>query len=122
MAETDPEVPEENEVPAGSEVPEGAAVFPLIPPELGAHPLLLAVLHSVVFLSGSDDALVNPAAAEEALQYISNYLQRLQGDDRRRVQEDLSALAAYARHEKWPKQLIQFLKTFLADYGVAESE
>ena len=54
-------------LPSGGEVPEGAAVFPEIPPELGVHPLLLAVLHAVVFLSGSDDVLVNPAAAEESL-------------------------------------------------------
>ena len=37
------------------EVPDGAAVFPLIPAELGVHPLLLAVLHAYVFLDGSDD-------------------------------------------------------------------
>ena len=32
------------------DVPEGAAVFPLIPAELNIHPLLLAMLHCVVFL------------------------------------------------------------------------
>ena len=46
-----------------AEVPEGAAVFPLIPPELGVNPLLLAVLHATVFLAGSDEKIVNPAAA-----------------------------------------------------------
>jgi hypothetical protein len=105
-----------------SQVPEGAAVFPEIPPELNVHPLLLTVLHAVVFLSGSDDALVNPAAAEEALEYMAAYLQRLAGNERRRVQEDLAALTVFARQEKWPKQLVQFLKTFLADYGVENSE
>ncbi len=103
-------------------VPEGAAVFPAIPAELGVHPLLLATLHAVVFLSGSDDTLVNPAAAEEALEYLASYLQRLSGPDRRRVQEDLAALTAFARQEKWPKQLVQFLKTFLADYGVEQDD
>jgi hypothetical protein len=112
----------DEDLPEGAEVPEGAAVFPPIPPELGVHPLLLAVLHSVVFLSGSDDEIVNPAAAEEALEYLSAYLQRLAGDERRRVQEDLAALAVFARQEKWPKQLVQFIKTFLADYGVEKSE
>src|ERR1700731_4589492 len=58
----------DEELPEGAEVPEGAAVFPPIPPELGVHPLLLSVLHAVVFLSGSDDDIVNPAAAEEALE------------------------------------------------------
>jgi hypothetical protein len=103
-----------------SEVPEGAAVFPLIPPELGVHPLLLATLHSVVFLSGSDDALVHPDAAEEALHYVAGYLQRLQGRDRERLREDLACLTAFARQEEWPKQLVQFLKTFLNDYCVEE--
>ena len=34
------------------EAPDGAAVFPLIPPEFGVHPLLLAVLHALLSLSG----------------------------------------------------------------------
>ena len=108
--------------PAEPEVPEGAAVFPLIPAELGAHPLLLAVLHATVFLSGSDDDIVHPAAADEAVQYLADYLQRLDGDDLRRVHEDLAALTAFARQEKWPKQLVQYLKNFLSDYGVGAAE
>jgi hypothetical protein len=107
---------------ADPEVPEGAAVFPLIPLELGAHPLLLATLHSVVFLSGSDEDLVNGAAAEEALQYVAGYLQRLQGAELERVREDLECLVAFAKREKWPKQLVTFLKTFLAEYGVEHEE
>src|SRR3954454_18464317 len=94
------------------QVPEGAAVFPLIPAELGVHPLLLATLHAVVFLSGSDDEVVHPDAAEEALEYLAGYLQRLEGPARDRVREDLLALRAFAAQEKWPKQLQQFLKTF----------
>jgi hypothetical protein len=102
------------------EAPEGAAVFPLIPADLGVDPLLLAVVHSAVFLSGSDENIVHAAAAEEALEYLAGYLQRLDGDRLRRVREDLACLAAFARQEKWPKQLTQFLKTFLADLGVGE--
>ena len=48
------------------ETPEGAAVFPLIPEELGVHPLLLAALHAYVFLEGSEAKVLNPAVAEEA--------------------------------------------------------
>jgi hypothetical protein len=103
-------------------VPDGAAVFPAIPEELGVHPLLLTALHAIVFLSGSDDSIVNPAAGDEAVEYMAAYLQRLGGADRRRVKEDLHTLAAYARQEKWPKQLVQFLKTFLTDYGVEKAE
>ena len=93
----------------------------MLPPQALPRPLH-AVLHAVVFLSGSDEAVVEPAAGDEALQYLAGYLQRLQGDSLRRVQEDMACLVSYARQEKWPKQLVQFLKTFLADYGVESSE
>jgi hypothetical protein len=105
-----------------NDVPEGAAVFPLIPAELGAHPLLLGVLHAVVFLEGSGGDVVNGDAANEALEYLATYLQRLSGNDLRRAREDMHALLSLAKHEKWPRQSVQFLKTFLADYGVGEPE
>jgi hypothetical protein len=100
------------------EVPDGAAVFPDIPAELNVHPLLLAVLHAIVFLAGSADEIVQPAAGEEALQYVADYLQRLSGPDLRRAREDLDALLAYAKQQGWPKQLQHFLTSFLADFGV----
>lgn len=101
-----------------SEVPEGAAVFPLIPAELGIHPLLLAVLHAVVFLEGSGADVVNSAAAQEQLEVVASMLQRLGDDNLRRVREDMATLVGYAKHEKWDKGSIQFLKNFLDDYGV----
>ncbi|OWK37989.1 hypothetical protein FRUB_07109 [Fimbriiglobus ruber] len=100
------------------ESPDGAAVFPLIPAELGVHPLLLGMLHAYVFLEGSEDHVVNGAAAEEGMQYLATYLQRLTGADLKRVREDLQALVGYAKHEKWPKQQIRFLQDFLDDNGV----
>ena len=106
---------------AESAVPEGAAVFPLIPEELGVHPLLLAVLHAVVFLDGSDEEVVHPDAADEALEYLAGYVQRLAGDDLRRAREDMATLASFAHQEKWPKQMTRFLKDFLQTYG-AEGE
>ncbi len=102
------------------EAPDGAAVFPLIPAELGVDPLLLAVLHAAVFLSGSDDAVVHPDAADEAMEYLATYLQRLDGERLRKVREDLACLGAYGRREGWPRQLTLFLKTFLADFGVGD--
>jgi hypothetical protein len=105
------------------EVPDGAAVFPDIPAELNLNPLLLAVVHTVVFLAGSDDEIVLPAAADEALGSIAGYLQRLSGPDLQRTQEDIAALLAYAKQQGWEKQLQHFLQTFLADLGVGgESE
>lgn len=103
------------------EVPEGAAVFPLVPEELGVHPLLLAVLHAVVFLEGSDPDVVRTDAANEQLELIATQLQRLKGDDLRRVREDLLVLADYGRHAGWDKSAIVFLKSFLKNFGVDPS-
>jgi len=97
---------------------DGAAVFPLIPIELGVQPLLMGVLHAYVFLEGSEEKVVNGGAAEEAMQYLATYLQRLDGADLRRVKEDLATLVGFAKMEKWPKQQIRFLVDFLADNGV----
>lgn len=102
------------------EAPEGAAVFPLIPAELGVHPLLLAALHAFVFLEGSDQAVLNPAVAEEAMNYLVTYLQRLEGNDLRRVKEDMATLATFAKTDGWPKQQVRFLQEFLKDNGIAK--
>ncbi len=111
----------EDELPEG-DVPEGAAVFPLIPAELGVNPLLLGVLHATVFLAGSEKEVVDPAAAQEAMEYLAGYLQRLEGDALARVREDMACLVAFARQEQWPKQLIQSLKSLLDDFGVGRTE
>ena len=102
-----------------SEAPDGAAVFPLIPPELGVSPLLLGVLHAYVFLEGSDEAVLNGAIAEEAMQYLATYLQRLDGPELARVREDLQTLAGFAKSEKWPRQQVRFLQDFLEENGIA---
>jgi hypothetical protein len=101
------------------DVPEGAAVFPLIPPELGVQPWLLATLHAFVFLDGSDESVLDPDAAGEALEYLTGYVQRLSGVELRRAREDLETLVAFGRSEKWPRENVEFLQTFLDHCGVA---
>src|SRR5262245_37889939 len=96
------------------QVPEGAAVFPLIPEALGVDPLLLAVLHAVVFLDGPSAVLMAPAAGQEAFDHIVGYLRRLEGPRRERVREDLACLIAFARQENWSREQVRFLKDFLA--------
>lgn len=100
------------------DTPDGAAVFPLIPEELGIHPLLLAVLHAYVFLEGSEEQVLNGAVAEEAMQYLVTYLQRLGGADLKRVKEDFATLAGFAKSEKWPKQQVRFLQDFLSEHEI----
>lgn len=105
-----------------SQVPEGAAVFPEIPPELLVNPLLLVVVHAVVFLVGSERSIVNPDAADEAIERIADYLQRLEGDRLRAVKEDMACLVAFAKQEKWSRGLIESLRSFLSDLGVEEEQ
>lgn len=122
-AEEDDDIPEDDEAEDGDDagdVIEGAAVFPEIPPELGVHPLLLGIIHAFVFLDGSDPEIVNPAAGAEAMEYLAVYLQRLNGADLKRAKEDMETLVGYAKEQKWPKQYVLFLKSFLAETGVAE--
>ncbi|MEI7685128.1 MAG: hypothetical protein WCL32_08885 [Planctomycetota bacterium] len=116
----DHEQDHEDEDPCGppGDVPEGAAVLPLIPKELGIHPLLLATLHAVVFLDGSSEDVMNDSAANEALNYMATYLQRLEGADLKRIREDIICLADFAKQEKWPQEETLFLSTFLDDFGV----
>ena len=102
----------------GNEVPEGASVFPLIPAELGINPLLLAALHAIVFLDGSEQSIVNAAAAQEALEHVAGYFQRLSGPQLQKVREDMDCLAGFARQERWSKQQVRFLKELLENYGV----
>ncbi len=103
-----------------AEVPEGAAVFPEIPEELGVDPLFLAVLHATVFLAGSTEDVVNGPAADEAVQVMAGYVQRLDGARLARVREDLECLVAYARQCQWPREMVRFLQSFLADFGVSK--
>ena len=108
--------------PAASETPDGAAVFPLIPEELGVHPLLLAVLHAYVFLEGSEEVVLNGAVAEEAMEYLITYLQRLKGADLQRLREDFQTLVGFAKHEKWPRQQLRFLQDFLKENAIGEDQ
>jgi hypothetical protein len=100
------------------EVPEGVSIFPEIPEELGIHPLFLAMLQSYVFLAGSEENIVHPAAAEEALGMMEAYLQRIKGPDLKRLKEDIETLIGFAKDEKWDPDSIEFLKEFLSMNGI----
>ena len=102
------------------DMPEGAALFPLIPAELGIHPLLLATLHAIVFFDGSDVAILNEDAANASLTYLATYLQRLKGPDLKRIREDMDCLIAFGKQEDWPKEEMQFLQEFLKEFGVGQ--
>jgi hypothetical protein len=64
--------------------------------------------------------VLNAAVAEEAMNYIVSYLQRLDGNDLRRVREDMAALVGFAKTEAWPKQHVRFLQDFLKENGIGQ--
>jgi len=101
-----------------NEIPDGAAVFPPIPPELNVDPLLLAVLHAIVFVAGSDESIVHPEAGEETIAAIAGYLERATGEQREYVRKELIALRRFAREQGWPKQFTEFLKSFPKEFGL----
>ena len=100
------------------EVPEGAAVVPLIPEKAGVNPLFLAVFHALVFLEGSSEEIIDPAAADEAAQYLATYLQRLSSEELRQLKEDLKRLSDYARRQRWSADQQQLVDDFLEHYGI----
>ena len=104
------------------EVPDGAAVFPDIPVELNISGSLLAILHAVVFIAGSDEKIVHPAAGDEALGTIAGYLNRLNGKERIRILDDVKALRDFAKEQGWPKQLRSFLKDFPDNFGITTDQ
>ena len=104
------------------EVPEGTAIFPEIPDQVGANPLLLSLLHFVVFIAGSDEAVCNQEAGAAILDQVATYLQRLSTKEVARLKEDLAVLAAFARDQKWEAGTVEVLDTFLDDMGVGEGE
>ena len=102
------------------EVPDGAAVFPLIPMELGIHPLLLSTLHAMVFLAGSSDEILNEAAANEALDHLAAYLGRLNRAESRRIREDAECLLSYGQEQGWSTEMLHSLKALLDESGLAD--
>jgi hypothetical protein len=106
--------------PDGEDVPEGAAVVPLIPENAGVNPLFLAVFHALVFLEGSSEEVVDPTAADEAVQYLTTYLQRLSADDLAKLKKDLDRLAEHARRQKWSPDQLKLIQDFFQHYGIRE--
>ena len=103
-----------------AEVPEGSALLPEIPDGLVSNPANLAIIEAVVFLSGSDDEVVNPLASEEILGRMIDHMQQMKPDHRRVFLLDLAALKKHATAEKWDDSAIDFLGQFadlLSDKG-----
>lgn len=110
---------DDDEGPA-EEIPglEGIALFPDIPQELGIDPLLESLLSMVVFITASDEDLVNPAAADEAFTHLQNVLSKL-GDKRlARIREELVVIAGWVKDQGLGSEAVEFIENFLDEMGV----
>ena len=91
------------------EVPEGVALLPEVPDSLGLHPFSLAILDTVVFLTGTDEELMHQGAADEMFGRLIEHLNKLQPAEKQRFHDDLNKLGEYGRSNGWEADAITFL-------------
>lgn len=94
-----------------------SAELPLVPEDAGVHPMLLAVLHSAMFLDLSEEPTVESNAARAVLERIGLYVQRLSDEEVEELAESLSALAERGEREGWPPPAIEFVRSFVENCG-----
>ncbi|MFC1641154.1 hypothetical protein ACFL5O_00485 [Myxococcota bacterium] len=99
-----------------------ALALPHVPEDLGVDPLLLALLHTTAFLDFSDDDAVEPEAANEALERVEQYIQRLSEDRLSTIQADLDRLEEYASDAGWPEDMVDFVRDFLYNCGIGDDD
>jgi hypothetical protein len=98
------------------------SMLPVIPPELGIEPLLLALLQLAGFLDLSDDQLVDAGAATDALEHLGLYVQRLDEKRLAELQAQLDRLLDHAQKSNFLPEQIEFIKDFLFNCGVLDDE
>lgn len=96
--------------------------LPVIPDSLGIDPLLAALIHLTAFLDFSDDDTIASDAANEALEHVELYVQRLSEDRLDEIQSQLEKLEAYATQEGWSEDLVEFIRDFLYNCGLGEDD
>jgi hypothetical protein len=97
-------------------------MMPSVPEDLGIDPLLLALLHTTAFLDFSDDDTVEPEAANEALERVEQYVQRLPEERLSALQKDLEKLEQHATQAGWPEDMIDFVRDFLYNCGIGDED
>jgi hypothetical protein len=98
------------------------SMLPVIPPELGIEPLLLALLQLAGFLDLSDDQLVDAGAATDALEHLGLYVQRLDEKRLAELQAQLDRLLDHAQKSNFLPEQVEFIKDFLFNCGVLDDE
>lgn len=99
---------------------DGAGLLPVVPPELGIDPLLIALLHAAAFLDLSDDDSVDPELAGDVLEHVGMYVQRLPAERVQDIERQLRTLSEHAEAQRWPEELVDFVASFLYNCGIGE--
>jgi hypothetical protein len=96
--------------------------IPVVPEKLGVDPVLLAMLHLTALLDFGDDDVVEPQVANEALEHVEMYMQRLSTERLEEVQAQLDKIEEYAAEAGWPEELTDFVRDFLYNCGLGEDD
>jgi hypothetical protein len=106
----------------GTSDPEVEPYLPEIPPELGVEPLLAALLQCAAFLDLGDDTSVDPVQADEVLEHVGMYVQRLPPERVADIEKQLARLKEHAEKANWPEPIAAFVADFLYSCGIGEDE
>lgn len=104
------------------ELGDAVALFPDVPAEMGVDPVLLGLLHCVVFLCGSNDEMVHPQAADLVMQQVMECCSRLNGAQLKKVREDMQVLASWSKDQGHGQAALEFLETFLDEMGAGKGQ
>ncbi len=96
--------------------------MPVVPEKVGIDPVLLAMLHLTALLDFADDEIVEPQIANEALEHVEMYMQRLSSDQLEEVQAQLDRIEEHAAEQGWPEELTDFVRDFLYNCGLGEDD
>ena len=87
--------------------------LPVVPEQVGADPLLLALIHCAAFLDFAEEDVVDPYVATDVLDHVALYVRRLPPDRLTELEQQLARLEAHASREGWPAELVEFVSEFL---------
>ncbi len=96
--------------------------MPVVPEKLEVDPLLLAMLHLTALLDFADEDIVEPQVANEALEFVEMYMQRLSTEQLEEVQAQLDRIEEHAAEAGWPEELTDFVRDFLYNCGLGEDD
>jgi hypothetical protein len=96
--------------------------LPVVPEQVAADPLLLALIHCAAFLDFAEEDVVDPYVATDVLDHVALYVRRLPPDRIADLEQQLARLEAHASSEGWPAELVEFVSEFLDNCQSDESD